>query len=338
MSALRSALQRRVLNARILNGILRCLRRQNAFNTFYIYRIVHTSAKNGEFGSASRSAQNYYHPLDDVFDDIFSDDSVFDVMGDTYHQNRTRQGFGNRTVGRPRFHKLEDDVSELIRAQKQHTAPAVDKKTVRRIPSSEKSEVGSEKYIERVSNSFQDDLFELIRAQKQNTAPAVDKKTDDFFELISGQKQNTAPAVDKKTDDFFELISGQKQNTAPVVDKKTVRRIPSPEKSEDDLIELISAQKQNTAPAVDKKTFRRIPSPEKSEDDLIELISAQKQNTAPAVDKKTVRRIPSFEKSEALTALNSGPHLIEGTTLDVRKAREMAASLKEEESDSKSKD
>ncbi|KAI1706587.1 RNA recognition motif domain-containing protein [Ditylenchus destructor] len=41
---------------------------------------------------------------------------------------------------------------------------------------------------------------------------------------------------------------------------------------------------------------------------------------------------------EALTALNSGPHLIEGTTLDVRKAREVAPFLREQESDDKSED
>ncbi|KAI1708665.1 RNA recognition motif domain-containing protein [Ditylenchus destructor] len=61
MSALRSALQRRVLNARIMNGILRCLERQSTFNSFYISRPVHTGAKNGESGNTSRSAQNY-HP------------------------------------------------------------------------------------------------------------------------------------------------------------------------------------------------------------------------------------------------------------------------------------
>ncbi|KAI1708672.1 RNA recognition motif domain-containing protein [Ditylenchus destructor] len=61
MSVLRCALQRGVLNARILNGILRCLERQSTFNSFYISRPVHTGAKNGESGNTSRSAQNY-HP------------------------------------------------------------------------------------------------------------------------------------------------------------------------------------------------------------------------------------------------------------------------------------
>ncbi|KAI1706585.1 RNA recognition motif domain-containing protein [Ditylenchus destructor] len=57
MSALRSALQRRVLNIRILYGIPQCLERHSAFNSFYISRLAHTSAKNGESGNTSRSAQ-----------------------------------------------------------------------------------------------------------------------------------------------------------------------------------------------------------------------------------------------------------------------------------------
>ncbi|KAI1708673.1 RNA recognition motif domain-containing protein [Ditylenchus destructor] len=61
MSALRCALQRRVLNARILNAIPQCLERHSAFNSFYISRPIHTSAKNGESGNTSRSAQKC-HP------------------------------------------------------------------------------------------------------------------------------------------------------------------------------------------------------------------------------------------------------------------------------------
>ncbi|KAI1714096.1 RNA recognition motif domain-containing protein [Ditylenchus destructor] len=57
MSVLRSALQRRVLNFRILYGIPQCFERQSTFNSFYISRLAHTSAENGESGNTSRSAQ-----------------------------------------------------------------------------------------------------------------------------------------------------------------------------------------------------------------------------------------------------------------------------------------
>ncbi|KAI1699531.1 RNA recognition motif domain-containing protein [Ditylenchus destructor] len=63
MSVLRNALQRRVLNARILNGMYAWrVQRHSVFNSFYISRLAHTSAKNGEFGNTSRSEQKYTKP------------------------------------------------------------------------------------------------------------------------------------------------------------------------------------------------------------------------------------------------------------------------------------
>ncbi|KAI1699530.1 RNA recognition motif domain-containing protein [Ditylenchus destructor] len=88
MSVLRSALQRRVLNARILKAIPQCLQRHSTFNSFYISRLAHTSTKNGESGNTSRSVQKsqpgYTKPNEVIIRDSTCFNSTPSNATDTY--------------------------------------------------------------------------------------------------------------------------------------------------------------------------------------------------------------------------------------------------------------
>ncbi|KAI1708651.1 hypothetical protein DdX_11727 [Ditylenchus destructor] len=217
MSVLRCALQRGVLNARIMNGILRCLERQSTFNSFYISRLAHTSGKNGESGNTSRSAQNFYP--EESTQDALDDDDVFSVFKNQEWSSIPREKRKDREA------TPQSDNSPLIKFEWQKINA-----------------------MESILSILDSDDVKGVLGQACNTS-LLEWKPSPRGKSIADKSLQDTDFFDIFSDDaVFDVISDEKPNrTRAGIGNRTVRRAGFFYKVEDnDHIDMIAAEKHST--------------------------------------------------------------------------------------------